>query len=116
MSQPGAWARWVALCSRQEDALPVALIRVMTGLTVAGHIAHIAVTGALPLVWYDAAHGGLQERVFAYPRQQLLGVLFTAQRPQTGAGAARQNYRLNNHYFLCILYFHLGPYQLIEFL
>ncbi len=60
MSQPGAWARWVALCSRQEDALPVALIRVMTGLTVAGHIAHIAVTGALPLVWYDAAHGGLR--------------------------------------------------------
>lgn len=55
-----AWARWVALCQREEDALPVAVVRVLTGLTVAGHIAHLALSGALPLVWFDSDHGGLR--------------------------------------------------------
>lgn len=56
----GAWGRWVALCQREEDALAVAIVRVLVGLIVAGHVVHVWGSGALPLVWLDADHGGLR--------------------------------------------------------
>lgn len=61
VSAAGAWARWVALCSREEDALSVAIVRIAVGLIVAGHIVHLAWSGALPLVWFDSDHGGLRD-------------------------------------------------------
>ncbi|MSP55374.1 MAG: hypothetical protein EXR69_07215 [Myxococcales bacterium] len=61
MSLGSNWGRWVEGCSRTEDALSVAIVRVAIGLIVAGHVVHLAWSGALPLVWFDADHGGLRD-------------------------------------------------------
>ena len=44
-----------------------------------------------------AAHRGLQQRIVANQGQQLFWVFFARQRPQAGAGAARQDNGLNEH-------------------
>ncbi len=49
------------LCERDEDAVAVAIVRIGVALTVAGHVAHVWWTGAMPLVWFDTAHGGLRD-------------------------------------------------------
>lgn len=56
----GLWERWATLCERREDALSVAIVRVVVALVVASHVVHLWVTGAMALVWIDADHGGLR--------------------------------------------------------
>ena len=41
----------------------------------------------------EPAHGLLQHGVAAHQRQQLLGIELARQRPQPGAGTARENHR-----------------------
>ncbi len=54
------WLHWVALCTRAEDPLSVAVVRIVVAMTVALHVVHLAASGALPLVWLDQAYGGLR--------------------------------------------------------
>ena len=54
------WSRWVELCARREDGLSVALVRIGVALIVGFHIVHLYASGALELVWLDAAHGGMR--------------------------------------------------------
>lgn len=54
------WSRWVELCARREDGLAVALVRIVVAMIVGFHIVHLYASGALELVWLDAAHGGMR--------------------------------------------------------
>lgn len=59
MSQPGLWERWVTLLERREAPTSLALIRILFGLVVAGHVAR-QWWGDPPLYWFDQAYGGLR--------------------------------------------------------
>lgn len=54
------WRRWVALLDRREAATSLALARIVLGLSLVGHLGHIAWVGGDRLVWTDAAYGGLR--------------------------------------------------------
>jgi hypothetical protein len=51
----------VALLDTREDGLSLALVRILTGATVALHIGNLGRQGTMDLVWVDAAWGGLRD-------------------------------------------------------
>lgn len=54
----GAWSRWVTLLDTREGGESLALIRILAGWTLATHLIHQWVAGAVDWVWLDIAHGG----------------------------------------------------------
>lgn len=53
------WARWVAWCAREQDALPLALVRVGIALVIVWDLLWGAWLGLLPWLWRPFSHGGL---------------------------------------------------------
>jgi hypothetical protein len=54
------WRTWVAWMDRREDALPLACVRIIVGLAIAGHLAHLLAVGAPALLWVDVSQGGVR--------------------------------------------------------
>lgn len=65
------WATWTAWMDRREDALPLALLRILLGLVLAGHLAHLVWVDAPGLVWVDSAYGGM--RSISHPTLARIG-------------------------------------------
>lgn len=53
------WDRWVAYTSREEDSLPLAMVRVFAPLVIVMDLLQGARLGLIPLLWRDYDHGGL---------------------------------------------------------
>src|SRR5262249_24139651 len=58
-SQSGWWARWVRFLDQREPATALALFRIACALGILGAVGSIVLHGLVPVIWYDAADGGL---------------------------------------------------------
>lgn len=54
------WRAWVAWMDHEEDALSLALVRILVGLTIAAHLLHLQFVGAPAFIWVDASLGGFR--------------------------------------------------------
>lgn len=52
------WRRWIALTSRTEDGLTLALLRIALGLCVLGTVGTVVAHGLVPMLWLGPADGG----------------------------------------------------------
>lgn len=66
-----AWRAWAERLDHHEDGLSLALVRIAAGLIVLTHLGRLLLAGVVPLVWYDAEHGGLRD--LAHPWVLALG-------------------------------------------
>ncbi len=55
------WSAFVALTSRQEPALGLAIFRIAIGLVMLYSIASMVAAGLVDVLWIDAADGGMQQ-------------------------------------------------------
>lgn len=55
-----AWRRWERLLTTREGPETLALVRILLGSVLVGHLARMAWVGAVDLAWVDRAHGGLR--------------------------------------------------------
>jgi hypothetical protein len=58
-----AWARWVSRFDATEPAYALAVVRILLALTILSCLVNIGVSGVLPLLWHDTAHGGMRDRL-----------------------------------------------------
>ena len=56
-----SWRAWVDWMDREEDALSLAVVRIVCGLTVAFHLLHLVYVGAPRLIWVEADLGGFRD-------------------------------------------------------
>ena len=61
----GLWGRWLALLGRRESGEALALFRIVTGASLVLNVAPAVLTGLVPVLWLDSAHGGYREVVGA---------------------------------------------------
>ena len=79
------WAAWVALLSRQEDGVVLALFRIATALVVLYSLWSIAAADLVGMLWIDDAHGGYRNlpadrwvlRMLGGATPKAIGSLFT---------------------------------------
>lgn len=57
-----AWRAWVELLDHREDGTSLALVRWLCGGTILAHLVQQRLTGAMALVWYGPAWGGMLPR------------------------------------------------------
>lgn len=55
------WGRWVALLSRTEPPLALALFRISVGLTALLTVLSPVIAGVVELIWMDPEHGGYRK-------------------------------------------------------
>ena len=68
-----AWAGWVARFDATEPAYALAVVRILLALTILTCLVNIGVSGVLPLLWHDRAHGGMRDVSGAWWLVRLLG-------------------------------------------
>jgi hypothetical protein len=56
-----AWGRWVEGLDATEPAYALAIVRILLALTILSCLVHAGVTGVVPLIWHDTAHGGFRD-------------------------------------------------------
>lgn len=69
----GLWERWVARLDATEPAFALAVVRILLALTILSCLVHIGVSGVLPLLWHDRAHGGMRDVAGTWWLVRLLG-------------------------------------------
>jgi hypothetical protein len=53
-----AWSRWARFLDDREPGTSLALVRIGSGLCVAGAVAAVVLAGAVPVLWLGPEHGG----------------------------------------------------------
>ena len=52
------WSRFVRMLDTHEDGRSLAVVRILVGLSVLAAMLEVVLPGALPVIWFDVAHGG----------------------------------------------------------
>lgn len=58
--KPNAWMRWAALLDRRGDATPLAVARIVAGVTIFWHLQAMWRSGIGLAVWVDQKYGGIK--------------------------------------------------------
>ncbi|MCH8828846.1 MAG: hypothetical protein IID45_04635 [Planctomycetes bacterium] len=53
------WSNWRGLLAERESGTAIALFRICVGLTILAAVGRTVIAGLAPVVWLDAADGGL---------------------------------------------------------
>lgn len=78
------WQKWLGLLARRECGESLALCRILCGIGLVGSVFFVMPTGALGVLWSDAAHGGYR----TLESQPLLMQLLGGARPVVSWGLA----------------------------